>query len=442
MDDPLPAAYRDPDGFLHDPVFHRTTTYAEDCPTGPLTVSYAVAGSADVNAPVVVWINGMGGHRLAACLLDGKFTASGVRLITVDRPSAGKSTPVPLADRVRLSHEALLAVLAAENITRFSLLSHSNGVIYTLYTLLNLPDHLTVPSWTLSSPWVPPFLSGSTLLSIASWIPSPLTARLGGFVSGLQRVLGPLDAGLGWSTGVVRGMTEWSSGFVSMGTHAPSTPTTALSSSAASSESASALQGAASGSGANATPGAQAIEPELLTPEKQRERFRRNNAKRPYHKKLFGGEYVPPGMFNEGMKIALAEGLDAMGLEAIMCLRQGDGANWGWVDASEPRDEMQLYARGFGRLRDAMQGEEEQGARHRTRTPLRMSVWYGTEDGLIPQRGREYLRRLLCSELGMVADEDWHEIKGAGHDDPLGLTCVIEPFLEQVIEAYRSLDTA
>ena len=424
MDDPLPAAYLDADRFLHDPAFHRTTTYGGD--SRLLTVSYAVAGSRDLNAPVVVWINGMGGHRLAACLLDGKFAASGVRLITIDRPSAGKSTAVPLADRVRLSHEALLAVLAAENTTRFSILSHSNGVVYTLYTLLHLPPHLSVPSWTLSSPWVPPFLSGSTLLSIASWIPTPLTSRLGVFVSGLQRVLGPLDAGLGWSTGVVRGMTEWSSGFVSMGTHAP-----------AGSDSTTTTTTPISGVRNENDGGGQ--EPELVTPEKQRERFRRNNAKRPYHKQLFGGEYVPPGLFNAGMKIALAEGVDAMGQEAMLCLRQGDGARWGWDDdndddesdgsAAESRnDEMQLYARGFGRLRAVVEARGH---------PLRMSVWYGAEDGLIPRRGREYLQRLLCSELGMVPDAEWHEVKDAGHDDTLGLTCVIEPFLEQVVEAHR-----
>ncbi|GAA5965713.1 hypothetical protein JCM8115_000892 [Rhodotorula mucilaginosa] len=425
MDDPLPAAYLDAEKFLHDPAFHRTTTYGGG-DSGPLTVSYAVAGSRDLNAPVVVWINGMGGHRLAACLLDGKFAASGVRLITIDRPSAGKSTAVPLADRVHLSHEALLAVLAAENnITRFSILSHSNGVIYTLYTLLHLPPHLSVPSWTLSSPWVPPFLSGSTLLSIASWIPTPLTSRLGGFVSGLQRVLGPLDAGLGWSTGVVRGMTEWSSGFVSMGTHVPA---------GAASTTTTTTAGARNENSGGGGGGGEGEEPELLTPEKQRERFRRNNAKRPYHKQLFGGEYVPPGLFNAGMKIALDEGVDAMGQEAMLCLRQGDGARWGWVEddgngSEEPRaDEMQLYARGFGRLRD---GVESRGR------PLRMSVWYGAEDGLIPRRGREYLQRLLCSELGMVPDAEWHEVKDAGHDDTLGLTCVIEPFLEQVVEAHR-----
>ncbi|GAA5876840.1 hypothetical protein JCM3774_000788 [Rhodotorula dairenensis] len=435
MEDPLPAAYVDPESYLQDPAFHRTTTYALDRASGPLTVSYAVAGSADSNAPVVVWINGMGGHRLAACLLDGKFAATGVRLVTIDRPSAGKSTPVPLGDRVRLSHEALLAVLAAEDITRFSLLSHSNGVIYTLYTLLHLPERFAVPSWTLSSPWVPPFLSGSALLSIASWIPTPLTARLGGFVAGLQRVLGPLDAGLGWSTGVVRGMSEWSSGFVSMGTHASPAATSAaeVSSRRGQEEDAAMSPSSASSSTAIAeTP----TPPELLTPEKQRERFRRNNAKRPYHKQLFGGEYVPPGLFTDGMKIALAEGLDSMGQEAMLCLRQGDGANWGWFDSSpdeRQNNEKQLYARGFERLRSAVQ---------RSGRPLRMSVWYGTEDGLIPQRGREYLQRLLCSELGMVPDDNWHEIKGAGHDDALGLTCVIEPFLEQVIEAHASIDSA
>lgn len=413
--DPLPPAYLYPEGFLHDPAFHRTTTYGRDSPDGPLVVSYAVAGSVDLNAPVLVWINGMGGHRLAACLLDGICTANGVRLITVDRPAAGKSTAVPLVDRVRLSHEALLAVLAKENVKHFSILSHSNGVIYTLYTLLNLPEGLTVPAWILSSPWVPPFLSGSTLLSIASWIPSPLTSRLGGFVSGLQRVLGPLDAGLGWSSGVVRGVTEWSSGYVSMGTSTPAPAGATAATPAASS---------------SADPATEA--PENLPPLKQRERFRRNNAKRPPHKEMFGGEYVPPGLFNEGMKIATAEGLQSMGAEAMLCLRQGDGANWGWDDIDAPKDEMKLYERGFGRLETACRARGQS-------PPLDVSVWYGTEDALIPAKGREYLRTLLCETLGLVKPDDWHEIKAAGHDDTLGLTCMVEPVLKRVVEAQSRL---
>ncbi|BGP53377.1 hypothetical protein JCM8202_000304 [Rhodotorula sphaerocarpa] len=412
--DPLPAAYLNPDGFLHAGRFHRTTTYGHDRADGPLTVSYAVAGSADPEAPTLVWQNGMGSHRLAACLLDGLCDTHGVRVVTLDRPSAGKSTQVPLEDRVRLSHEALLAVLAAENITVFSILSHSNGIIYALYTLLNLPDHLTVLSWSLSSPWVPPFLSGSTLLSIASWIPTPLTSRLGGLVTGLQKVLGPVDAGLGWSSGVVRGVSEWSSGFVSMGTTRAETPSPRAAD--------------ATPAGAATAAAAAAEPPEPLTPLKKRDRFRRTNARKPPHKQLFGGEYLPPGLFDEGIRIATAEGLDAMGAEVMMCLRQGAGANWGWVDADAAPDEPKLYERGFERLKTVLAGRGR---------PLKMSVWYAEDDGLIPQQGREYLRTLLCRRLELVADSDWHTVEDAGHDDTLGRTCVMQPLLEQVVAAHR-----
>lgn len=415
---PLPPAYRDPKGYLKDPRFHRTTTYRPSYSSSnnpPHTVSFAVAGSTDADAPTVVWLNGMGGHRLAAVLLDGVFAAKGVRLVALDRPSGGKSTPVPLASRVQASHDALLAVLSELGVHRFSILSHSNGLIYALFTLLNLPPDLTVLSWTLSSPYVPPWLSGSQLLYLARWVPAPLTSRFGTLVGGLQKVAGPVMRSAGWSSGVVK---DWSSAFVSMGASVTSQPAAA----------APAVDG-----GANGVDESQ-VEPEMLPPPKQLARFRRLNARRPPHKKLFGGEYIPPGLFNEGMKMAIEEGLDAMGLEAMVCLRQGDGASWGWGEpeegASEGREEVEgkLYERGFMTLKALL----AKTGRH-----LEMSVWYGDDDALVPAKGRAYLRELLVDSLGMMEAERWEEVQDAGHDDMLGLSCVMEPLLDSVVRVHQ-----
>ncbi|EGU13476.1 RINT-1 family protein [Rhodotorula toruloides ATCC 204091] len=417
--DALPPAYRDPEGYLNDPRFHRTTTYRPSYSSSsspPHTVSFAVAGSPSADAPTVVWLNGMGGHRLAAVLLDGLFATKGVRLVTLDRPSGGKSTPVPLADRVQASHEAFLAILAELDIKRFSILSHSNGLIYTLFTLLNLPSDLTVLSWTLSSPYVPPWLSGSQLLSLARWVPSPLTSRLGTLLGGLQKVAEPVMRSAGWSSGVVK---DWSSAFVSMGTSVPSEPAAAGQ--------------APNGNGTGEVDESQ-IEPELLPPPKQLAGFRRLNARRPPHKKLFGGEFIPPGMFNEGMKMAVSEGLDAMGLEAMVCLRQGDGARWGWGEpeegASEVREEVEakLYERGFAALKAQLT---------KTGRQVEMSVWYGEDDALVPAKGRVYLRGLLVDSLGMMEADRWKEIEDAGHDHTLGLSCVMEPLLDDVVRVHQ-----
>ncbi|GEM09224.1 RINT-1 family protein [Rhodotorula toruloides] len=396
--DALPLAYRDPKGYLNDPRFQRTITYRPSfsCPRDPPhTVSFAVAGSPDTDAPTVVWLNGMGGHRLAAVLLDGLFAAKGVRLVTLDRPSGGKSTPVPLAHRIQASHEALLAVLADVGTKRFSFLSHSNGLIYTLFTLLNLPPDLTVLSWTLSSPYVPPWLSGTLL-------------------GGLQRVAEPVMRSGGWSGGVVK---DWSSAFVSVCTSVPNGPAAA----------------APTANGTREVDESQ-IEPELLPPLKQLARFRRLNARRPPHRKLFGGEFVPPVMFNEGMRMAVEEGLDAMGLEAMVCLRQGDGARWGWGEpeegASEVREDVEakLYERGFA----ALQAHFAETGRQ-----IEMSAWCGEGDALVPAKGRAYLRGLLVDSLGVMEAKRWKELEDAGHDDTLGLSCVMEPLLDDIVRVHQ-----
>ncbi|GAA5905845.1 hypothetical protein JCM8208_003353 [Rhodotorula glutinis] len=409
----LPPAYLDPQAYLRREQFHRQTTYTPSyAPAGtlePHIVSYAVAGSLSPTAPVVVWLNGMGGHRLAATLEDGMFASRGVRLITLDRPSAGKSTPVPLRHRVTASFDALVAVLAAEGVSTLSLLSHSNGILYALYTLRHLPEHLSVRSWALSSPYVPPWLSGSVALSAARWIPAPLVGQLGTVAGAVQRLAGPLERGLGWSSGAVRDWGGWASlgPWSSSAAPAPARPAAAA---------------------------AAEEDPELLPPPKQLARFRRLNAQRPPHKRLFGGYYLPPGLFARGMQIAIDEGLDAMGQEAMMCLRQG-GARWECPGEDEAAggggagavDEGRLYERAFEGVRDLLRAEGRE---------VELSVWCGEDDAIVPEKGREYLRALLVDRLEMVDPGRWHEIDDAGHDDTLGLSCVIEPLLDDVLRVH------
>ncbi|GAA5928727.1 hypothetical protein JCM3775_004619 [Rhodotorula graminis] len=413
----LPPAYLDPHAYLHREQFHRQTTYTPSyAPAGtlePQIVSYAVAGStSNPTAPVVVWLNGMGGHRLAATLLDGIFASRGVRLVTLDRPSAGKSTPVPLPYRVPASLDALVAVLAAEHVSTFSLLSHSNGILYALYTLRHLPKDLSVRSWHLSSPYVPPWLSGSVALSAARWIPAPLVGQLGTVAGAVQRLAGPLERGMGWSSAAVRDWGGWASMGPWSSSAAPARPTAAAASTAAAED-----------------------DPELLPPPKQLARFRRLNAQRPPHKRLYGGYYLPPGLFARGMQVAIEEGLDAMGQEAMLCLRQG-GARWVCPGESEAAgggagaavDEGQLYERAFEGLRDLLRAEGRE---------VELSAWCGEDDALVPEKGRRYLRALLVDRLEMVDPSRWHEIEDAGHDDTLGLSCVIEPLLDDVLRVHE-----
>ena len=124
---PLPLGLTDSHAFIHQPRFHKTTSFRPShAPTQDHFISYAVSGSTDPSAPWVVWLNGMGGHRLAGTFLDGLAAERGLRVVTFDRPGAGRSTRVPLRYRVEASYEALLAVLEAEGIKEFGLFTHSN----------------------------------------------------------------------------------------------------------------------------------------------------------------------------------------------------------------------------------------------------------------------------------------------------------------------------
>ncbi|KAJ7282464.1 hypothetical protein C8J57DRAFT_1295439, partial [Mycena rebaudengoi] len=94
---------------------------------------------------------------------------------------------------------ALLAVLAHHHITRFAALSHSNGLFYALHTLLNLPPSITVTSWTISGPFVPPSISGSVGLRLAAALPASLPNTLGTLLG----VVPPATRLFSWSAGLL-----------------------------------------------------------------------------------------------------------------------------------------------------------------------------------------------------------------------------------------------
>ncbi|GAA6012511.1 hypothetical protein JCM10207_009024 [Rhodosporidiobolus poonsookiae] len=415
--EPLHEAYLDPAGYLRSERFHRTVTLTPTSPpsststTEPaqsMTVSYSFTGSPDPSAPVVVWLNGMGGHRMAAVNFDGLFSSRGVRLLAIDRSSSGKTTPCPLKYRVRISYEALLAVLKKEGITDFSLLSHSNGTIYAVYTLLRLQPSsgIRVRSWILSAPWVIPLHSGSTALSAARWVPSALTSRLGSIFLAVNKVYTPMATSASWSAGLSGAMREVSAGFVSPWT------------------------GAAVAAGDE--DGADEVPPSEAEARRQRARFVELNAKRTPHRRVFGGRYYPKNLFGKAMKIAHGEQMDGIGQEALLCLRAGDGASWDWLDSADADGavpEVELYERAFDKLRRKWDEEGTGG--------IPMSVVYGKDDALVPAKGRIFLRLLLVEELGLVQPEQWTEIADAGHDDGLGLECVAGPLLDGVLAVHR-----
>ncbi|ORY90904.1 hypothetical protein BCR35DRAFT_299538 [Leucosporidium creatinivorum] len=405
----LPEAYQDPEAYLLDNRFHKSLKFRPSFvePSAPAhRLTYAVAGSTDPEAATLLWLNGLGGNRMAACFLDGICDEHDVRIISIDRPASGGSTPVPLARRFEWTHEAVVALLAHEGITTFSILSHSNGELYTLYFLLNLQPRLTVLEWVASSPFVPPWLSGSIPLSIARWIPSQATGSLGGLLSGIMKAES-------WSTGTASGLLAFSGGL----------------SSGLANVSTGLAQGWAKGGGIEPEKEEEQAEEQALkrgdSQEKKFIQFALRQAEKEPHKKAFGGRYYPPELFSIGLSWVLAEGLDAWGEEALVCLRKGDGARWGWGEGpeGEPVDEQLLFERGFGDLKIKLEEEAR---------PTKMSVWFGEEDGLIPPKGRAYLRDLLVERLKLVTEDDWHTIPDTGHDQTLSLDCMLVPLLRRV----------
>ncbi|GAA5819975.1 hypothetical protein JCM10212_005634 [Sporobolomyces blumeae] len=442
--DALPLAWTSPRDYLASPQFHLSHSYRSRVVADRvLTVSYACVGSEARDAPVVVWINGMGHHRLAAANLDGICRDHGVKLVTVDRPGAGRSTRVDLGQRVETAFEMLVRVLDVERVSEFSLLTHSNGVIYGLETLVRLgqlgdeyKDRFVVRAWYMTSPWIPPSISGHVALHLATqFVPEQVTARLGTVALAFEKYVGP---SFGWSSGIVETWTGWSRGWWS---------------------------------GAPEAKIDRSSEPDQPEPEdrrlsrlrQQRSRAIRIALAKPRPQQTFAATYFAPSLFTHGMKMVVDEGgMAGMGDEAVVSLRQGrDGAKWGWTESeratvegdhrtdeaagSRTTDE-EYYREGFERLKrvwhvgngrgaDGPQAPPDQRSRStRTVRPrLWVSVWYGRQDGMIPTRGQDWFKRLVVDQLELVDGETgWTDIDEAGHDEVLGLTSVVVPILERV----------
>lgn len=257
---------------------------------------------------------------------------------------------VPLKDRVQWSHEALLAILSHESISEISILSHSNGIIYSLYTLLHLPrpsrtrlaPPLIIKAWFLTSPYVPPWISGSLGLTVAHHLPVNATQSLGSLfkmITVVDGTFGKVGALGGWSTGIAK---EVVGKRPSAEHQIPSDPEEA--------------------------PNSKAV-------EKVWKKRVLEDAKREEGKKRLSPKYYSAECWDLGMSWVLAEQVDYMGQEALLCLRRGGGQNWGWGgengQESGKENPSLLYERGFLALKKKLKAE---GIR------LDMKVMYGADD--------------------------------------------------------------
>ncbi|CAO1622670.1 unnamed protein product [Parajaminaea phylloscopi] len=203
--------------------FHSRIT----CSRTGSAVTFAQGG--DLNSrDVVLYSLPSGCSRYLILLLDGVCRKAGVRIIGLDRPGSGGTTPCSLKDRIAVSTSHSVSVLRALDLIDdqmcptgppITLLSHSVGVIYALALLKHFedirsqagPGYYTSPLGTcprllLCSPWVPVSISKSPL----GLLP-PSLIRLNASMS-IQKIAATVQGSLGAVTNSSRGLLDWSSG--------------------------------------------------------------------------------------------------------------------------------------------------------------------------------------------------------------------------------------
>ncbi|KAK7427772.1 hypothetical protein QQZ08_005710 [Neonectria magnoliae] len=165
--------------FVSHVRFHKSFTLPATTEHEALDVSYADVGlvpepgDANSSHPTVLFMPGMFASRYLAVGIHTIAERLGVRVLVVDRPGMGKSTDVPLHQRVPVWIELVPLLLAHLGIAHVSLASHSAGTIYLLNTLHHCRDllHPEKPFVALLSPWVDPAHSHQISMKMLQYIP-------------------------------------------------------------------------------------------------------------------------------------------------------------------------------------------------------------------------------------------------------------------------------
>ena len=127
----------------------------------------------DPYGPVILFCGGMFGGRWAILgSPDALAQHHKVRLIMLDKPGLGGTGRVPLEHRIENWLDIVPGLLAHCRVSHVVLMSHSNGAIYLLNTVLRHRHllHPTHPSLVFLAPWVHPAHSSS--MRYLNWLPS------------------------------------------------------------------------------------------------------------------------------------------------------------------------------------------------------------------------------------------------------------------------------
>ncbi|KAK1147330.1 hypothetical protein N8T08_001407 [Aspergillus melleus] len=166
---------------------------------GDLTTSYA-----DIGVPsdtTILFMPGMFASRYLAVSMHAVAESLGVRVLIVDRPGMGASTPVPLEKRVSVWIDLVPRLLAHLNIPHVALASHSAGMIYLLNTLFHCRELLHPERPRITSMQMAQFLP-TRVFSIWNQIPkfllltaTPVLESSGTIVNKVSSVSGTAPSG-------------------------------------------------------------------------------------------------------------------------------------------------------------------------------------------------------------------------------------------------------
>jgi pimeloyl-ACP methyl ester carboxylesterase len=140
---------------VDDYMFSPKLTQRVIHPTTGRTIAFSEVG--DPKGHVVLCCVGMGLTRYLMAFYDELARTLNLRLVTLDRPGVGESSPHQVDEpSTPLSWPDDVAIVCNYlRVTKFSILAHSAGAIYALATALRIPQHIRGRIHLLA-PWIPP----------------------------------------------------------------------------------------------------------------------------------------------------------------------------------------------------------------------------------------------------------------------------------------------
>ncbi|KEQ92145.1 hypothetical protein AUEXF2481DRAFT_432976 [Aureobasidium subglaciale EXF-2481] len=161
--------------FSSQSCFHQSITLPATADHEALKVTYATTTNfSNEGLPTILFCHPMGAARYLIYEFEHLATTTGVRVLIIDRPGFGASTPVELSKRVDVFLDAVTAVLENLRVKTVALMSHSAGTIYLANVLIRLSQFLH-PEWPFAgvmTPWIHPKFSNAGLMQVVNKLPS------------------------------------------------------------------------------------------------------------------------------------------------------------------------------------------------------------------------------------------------------------------------------